>query len=179
MRVLVDVDGVLADLVGELCHRLRGVGLLAAPEDVRHYDFSKVWPQTHLALVYEWMASPGFANELQWYAGAPEFLAGLPGDIVALTHPYHRSQTWAYDRTQWLRGHVHHIVLTASKHLVGGDVLVEDHLDNLNSWLEAHPQGRGVLIDRPWNRDKEAFGRRTFRCRSYADAGRLIAAMAK
>jgi len=43
-------------------------------------------------------------------------------------------------------------VFTGEKHLVRGDVLVEDSPENLDKWLAANPRGFGIIIDQPYNR---------------------------
>jgi 5'(3')-deoxyribonucleotidase len=57
---------------------------------------------------------------------------------------------WVHERLQWLKRHFgfepHEIVFTSQKHLIRGDVLVDDHQEH----VEKFP-GRGVLWAKPHN----------------------------
>lgn len=156
LRVLYDVDGVLADLIGGLCKACSFK--IAEPDNVTAYNFEDCMPKE---VVGEWrsvMLDPGFALSLEPYRGARELVQvalDCGYEVVYVTMPYRASKTWAYDRCEWLDKHMPKapIVLTGHKHLVTGDQLIEDNPENLAKWLEHHPRGMGVLVDRPWNQD--------------------------
>ncbi len=42
-------------------------------------------------------------------------------------------------------------MVTASKHLVVGDLLVDDSIDNVLAWNRAHGAERALLFDAPYN----------------------------
>lgn len=152
-RVLVDCDGVLSDLVGGLCERLGGD---LEPHHFTSYEFAEVMTSNELVRAWGAMSDPGFVLNLANYPDARQFLSSLQklGTVVAVTKPFDKSPTWAYERQRWLwnRG-VELMVHTSEKYMVRGDVLIEDEPHNIGSWLRANPDGRAILIDRPWNQD--------------------------
>jgi 5'(3')-deoxyribonucleotidase len=151
-RILLDVDGVIADLVGDLCSELRAVGYRRQPEDVTTYEFQHALPRDELAVVRGAMVRPGFVASMSWYPGAREFVRELQrlGEVVAVTKPFATSPTWAYERAVWLGRNIEKVVQTAHKELVGGDFLIEDCVANAHTWRHAHPGGHAILLQRPW-----------------------------
>jgi 5'(3')-deoxyribonucleotidase len=156
LRKLYDVDGVLADFIGGLCKGSGGLYRHITPEKVTSYDFEDCLP---FAVVEDWrhqMLMDGFALSLPVYPQAREQVQTYLDsgyDVVYVTKPYRPSRTWAYDRLEWLDKYMPKapVVMTGHKHLIKGDILVEDHPGNLAEWLDHHPTGMGVLVDRPWN----------------------------
>lgn len=151
MRFLVDVDGVVADMVGALCRRVPGV----EPTDFTSFEFNKAWGPAMCQVFYGVMGEPGFVASMSAYMGAHQMVDGLRelGEVVFATAPF-GSATWARERELWLRRQfpsVEHVVHTSAKHLVRGDVIVEDRTANALSWLREHPEGRAVVVRRPWN----------------------------
>lgn len=158
--ILLDVDGVIADLVGALCNAWNAdsspVSPTLAEEDVTAYGFRECLSEEQATAFNEFMARPGFCTCIAQYYGAPRFVERLHVghfDVVAVTKPFHKSATWAAERTQWLKGFgVDKVIHTGHKEYVRGDYLIEDSVDNALKWRAAWPEGRVVLIDRPWNR---------------------------
>jgi 5'(3')-deoxyribonucleotidase len=154
MKVLLDVDGVLADLTGALSKASAG---LFAPEDVTSYNFADCLSKKALAVVNRCMVEPGFVERLPECKGAISLFADLTcagHKPVFVTKPYHKSPTWTYERTRWLEktfGAALEIVHTGHKHLIHGDVLVEDSIENAHGWLVHHPKAWVIIVDRPWN----------------------------
>lgn len=154
LRVLLDVDGVVADLVGALA---QATGLFE-PEAVTAYAFDQCLPPEIVKVIGRVMVRPGFVEDMPTCEGARKLFADLVcagHRPVFVTKPYAKSPTWAYERTRWLHktfGADLHIVHTDKKGLVGGDILVEDSPENIEGWLEEHRKGWAFLVDRPWNR---------------------------
>lgn len=183
MIILTDVDGVLADLVADVCAGLAARGHRRTPEEVTHFDFALSFSAEEMRHVHEIMSAPFFCYGLPWYEGAREFVRDLQGqgEVHAVTAPFRSSPSWMHERVQWLAPAVPaervHFVGGQYKHLVRGDVLIEDHPGNAAAWCDAHPSGVAILLDRPWNRPtaKEFWPHsRMFRARSYAEALQIL-----
>jgi 5'(3')-deoxyribonucleotidase len=76
--------------------------------------------------------------------------------VYIVTSSCDSNETWEYDRKAWLLrnfdiGH-RDIVFTAAKHIVCGDVLVDDKTSTLVEWQAAHPLGVAVQWQAPHNR---------------------------
>jgi 5'(3')-deoxyribonucleotidase len=175
-RVLIDCDGVLADLCGAVC-ALLGNG--RRPEDFERHDFFHTLTPAELARVNAHYEQPGTIEAIPWYPAAKAFAFALRNsgaDLVCVTAPWH-SPTWLAERRAWLRDYVHanDVIGCPSKRKrhVSGDVLIEDRADTLEDWCTDHPRGRGVLIDRPWNRGATLHPRVT-RARTYFEAMRAV-----
>lgn len=185
MRILTDVDGVLADLVSALCERLEWAGYDYSPQDFKAYDFAKTLCGEALERVNLALAEDSFALSLPLYPGASTFLKELAslGEVVAVTSPHKASRTWAHDRTLWCKTHgIDKVIHTSHKDMVTGDVLIEDHPENARTWQTAHPWGRAILIDRPWNQGTDvgfrrvrSYGEALFAVRSFREAGKAAA----
>ncbi len=152
MRILLDVDGVIADLVGDLCRELRASGYKREPEDFTSYEFSSVLPRDEAAVAHGAMIRPGFVQTMSWYPGAKAFVKALQSvaKVVAVTKPFPAGPTWAYERAIWLKGHIDTVIQTEHKELIPGDILIEDYWLNAQKWQTAHPKGHAILIERPW-----------------------------
>ncbi len=163
-RVLVDVDGVVADFTGAtLPHINRILGTSHGPDAVTGYRFSQVFDMNAdqvTALHLAW-GVPGFCQRIAPFTGAAAGVQQLAqiSDVYAVTMPLSALETWTAERDRWLWTHLEipqnrviHAHGTA-KAIVSGDVLIEDNGDNLAAWLLANPDGIGILWSRPYNQD--------------------------
>lgn len=157
-RVLLDVDGVLADFFGKAIEVINEVsGNSFTKQDITDYDMFACLniseeQELECRKIFE---SRGFALDLEIYPDAQEAVEQLKehSDLYFLTSPI-LSETWVHDRRMWLEKHfkVSHerIIFTASKHVVKGDYLIDDSLDNIKKWIE-HNDGIGVLWRQSYN----------------------------
>ena len=169
-RILLDIDGVVADLVGTLCICLKAMGFVRQPEDFTKYVFDDVLsPQERLA-ARKAMGDGYFCQDISWYPDGKIFIEALRqlGEVVAVTKPF-PSPAWAYEREVWLKGHVEHVIHTGAKEMILGNVLIEDCVENAVRWLEHHPGKTAVLIERPWNR-YEAHAHGLVRVKTFTEA---------
>lgn len=164
-RVLLDCDGVLCDLmtptlrvINEYDREPRGLPLYTLA-DLTHwevYSALNVSASTR-ALCRDMWNSPGFARGLLPYAGAVEAVRELKtfADVYVVTSANHESPTWMYDRVQWLQEHFrigpHRVVFTDAKHLVEGDMFVDDKRDN----VAEYNHGAAFLWTQPYNADAQ------------------------
>jgi 5'(3')-deoxyribonucleotidase len=156
-RVLLDVDGPLADFAGGLVGALRRRGFRGSPADIRHWCLRTSLSDEAHAEVDTILSTPGFVRSLSWMPGARWFvreLRRLGCDVACVTSPW-PSRSWIPERLEWLSPLFSLddvlFVRSARKPMIRGDVLVEDHPGTAAAWLEAHPEGTAILVDRPWN----------------------------
>lgn len=161
-RVLLDVDGVCADTVGAIMPHVNRI--LATDYDHRDVTTYKIEQAFNLnadqqvALRMAW-CTRGFCQTIPVYPGVGVGVEALQAvsDVYAVTAPFGGNETWTHERDHWLYNHLsltqHKIIHTSAKYTVDGDFLIEDNMDNLKAWLEAHPDGVGILWDQPYNQD--------------------------
>jgi 5'(3')-deoxyribonucleotidase len=156
VRILCDVDGILADMAGKYIRLLNHqTGRRHTVEDVTEWHFERcVASSEENAAVWREMNEINACYTISPYPDAKDFLASLRtrGEVVAVTTPA-STHRWCFERTQWLLNHgfaLTEIVFTHNKALVRGDVLIDDHPDNIQAFADAG--GVGILLERPWNR---------------------------
>lgn len=153
----LDVDGVLADFVGGVLdesHRRTGRAHLR--EEWRHWH----WPEATLGeLFFDICRGRGFCAGLAPFPEALEWVPRLRevADVRFVTSPM-RGEHWRPERQAWLQRHFgarpEDVTQVKDKHLVTGDVLVDDKADNVRKWKWGKLVGRrrGLLWDAHHNR---------------------------
>lgn len=161
-RVLIDCDGVIADFCGGFLKLVNArFGTSLASTDIGSYDIAKAvgWSTKQANEAYQLIADcPDFAAKLDVFPGAIDGVRRLRevAEIYAVTSPWHTQPTWCHDRSNWLWRHfgipAHHVIHACAKHLVRGDMLVDDKLSHVEEWRAAWPDGVAVLWETPHNR---------------------------
>jgi 5'(3')-deoxyribonucleotidase len=171
MRVLCDVDGVLAQWKTVFKYHLSQVDF--------HIDginwVSPDLPLTTAQRSYAWhkMYERDVALNLDPFPNAIKGLKRIMeiADVYFVTAQVEKSPTWCYDRTNWLIKHFgeeqgNKIILTHHKEICSGDVLIDDKEYNIKAWKEEHPDGLAVLWDHPHNWGQDTVG---IRCKEWSD----------
>lgn len=170
LRVLLDVDGVLCDFLSPFLRLLKAMGIEVSEDDLDGWDVLHHVFQRGLAPRWEslehlrtavWNAWGAALPDLQPYPEAIEAVDALRASgaevyvVTAAMNPRRRND--------WLARHFaiesDHVVYTAAKHLVVGDVFVDDRPENVASWARAHV-GHAVLFAHPFNRSASWSGLR-------------------
>lgn len=150
--VLLDVDDVLCDFTGAALRLISTqLGRPVTYQECRQWDiFSQFLNPVQEGIVRYQVSSRGFCSNLKVLPGALEGLESLrvAAEVYLVTAPY-PSYSWASERLNWIEQHLRfpstHVVLTSAKHLVCGDVLIDDKASNLVEWHKAHPKGVPLL----------------------------------
>lgn len=157
MRILMDVDGVLADFVAA-CSRVLGRRIV--PEQ---WQFIDKLSFTDEHLLKEELKKGSFWRSLTMINGAREGIRQLKKkhEIVYVTSPWVSCKEWGYWRREWLQKRFktknHEIVITNDKRHVFGDAIVDDRPENVRKYLGAYPGARGYLYEHPYNRNEVEF----------------------
>lgn len=153
-RVLLDCDGVLADFHTpclEIINELTGKQF--AVTDIHEWDLFDALGVTGDVknATYDRMNSPGWCSKLKPYPGVAQGVAKLRemADVYVVTAPM-RGDTWHREREKWLWYHFEigpkQVVHTSSKHVVHGDVLIDDRESNLVAWKSDRVNQYGTAI---------------------------------
>jgi len=147
-KILVDVDGVLADFTGivlGLVGEMTGKTFTAA--DVKTWEIFEslqVEPDVR-ERVYRVMRASGGCSRIVPYEGAAEGLGLLRqvADVVFVTSPFKDAPSWTWEREQWLEKHFgvdRRLVIHArDKSHVCGDGILDDNPEHLGMWGKAWP----------------------------------------
>jgi 5'-nucleotidase len=163
MRVLVDMDGVLADFErGFLTKwRARYPDKLSIPiaERTDFYILDQ-YPSAFSPLIKEIMYEPGFIRELRPIPGAIEAMEAMVAagiEVFICSSPFTRYEHCVEEKYAWVDAHlgftwVPRIILAKDKTLINGDVLIDDRpvVDGV-----AEPSWEHVVFDQPYNRAQQ------------------------
>lgn len=161
MIILLDVDGVLADFHGGILELIRDLfGLNLTIQDFKNWDYTSALESEQMKKeLREHIKQAGFISGLKPYPEAQEAVGKLRAlsEVYCVTSPNHTVPTWIPERYEWLTHYFsispQDVILTGKKHLIDGDVMIDDHPGNVASWNTKHPNGFGYLWDRPYTKD--------------------------
>lgn len=152
MRIAIDVDSVLADIIPPILEKLNKIyNKTLQPEDITRWDFP-VNGKSIGFYIKSALADPAFVLNLPEIEDARSVMTSLYGKntlILATGRPnYCKRSTLA-----WLDGRFlyHQIIFSAEKTTqnLNCDLLIDDSLGYMKRFLDSG--GRGILIDKPWN----------------------------
>lgn len=173
IRVGIDVDGVLADLLSPLMKIVSDLlGKTLTVDHVETWDLEELFEKHDaLHLVPELWArarEPSFCRKLDPLPGSIEgvrMIQEAGAEVFVVTSPLHDATTWTYDREVWLKEHFaidrKHVVHTHDKSTFHGHILVDDKPSNVLAWADAQPAREprtGFLWDQSWNKDVDVSG---------------------
>lgn len=193
-RVLVDSDGVMSDLLTPAIEVINKVGGYSfKPEDVKDYNICEGLGVPHMWTALKTAcATPSFVRGFGVIPGSLEGVKELRqiADVYAVTTPM-TVPTWAFERALWLDEKMgftkDFVVQTEAKHVIEGDILIDDKPQNVEEWAKHHPEGLGIIFNATYNRDFVTMQKNIVRalgwkhavelCRAYFTVQSSVAAM--
>lgn len=161
MIVLLDCDGVISDFTGHVLETAFEItGFLRWREDVTTWS---IWEhlganREELKRIKAEVSQPGWCSSIPPFPGAKDFVEALAAEheLYFVTSPWN-SVAWCYERGEWLRNQFGsvlggRVIHTSHKHLVKGDLIIDDKPKNVREWVRSNPLGMGLLFDQPSNR---------------------------
>ena len=161
-RILVDMDGVIADWGHAYNRSLDTFGEDAAGiprhEDQQTFDLNKDRTERERGIIGAIMIEPGFYSRLEPIEGAQQALKAMLErgyDVRIVTSPWVSNSTCASDKLNWIVKHYGshwgpRVIITSDKTLVRGDFLIDDKPD-ING--AADPEWEHIVFDQPYNRN--------------------------
>jgi 5'-nucleotidase len=147
-RILVDMDGVLADVY----HRFfelheKDFGNKLSIEEIAGLKEAEAFPNQ-----LKWVNSPGFFRSIPVMAGSQTGLKRLNDHyevvVVSMATEFPKSLT---DKQLWLNEHFpfitwRQIVFCGTKDIIQADIMIDDHLKNLDNFM-----GETIIYTQPHN----------------------------
>lgn len=157
-RVNWDLDGVIAPLFEQTLQIYNAkYDDTLKPSDAKSYWISDLPLKCSADEMHDLMANIDYAD-MTPYPGMVEIARdiadmGFISAVVSSLMWFHPTNTHAVEKRQWVHkylGKDFATVFTGDKHWCcrhKDDILIDDKPDNIKHW-----PGRGVLLERPWNR---------------------------
>ena len=155
MRILIDMDGVMADTVEHWLSRYNEeYDDRLTHNDITQWEIHKfVKPECGLSM-YKIMEREGFFLDLKPMPHLSESMRELQDmghDLVVVTATPTNSRTGLYDKVKWLKTNLpwfdaNNFVSTSLKGVVDGDLLIDDGPHNIAGF-----PGATCVYDQPWN----------------------------
>lgn len=165
VTLLLDCDGVLAD-VQQACLDLvyRETGLVYNKSDIKHWDiFDEPTLQMFDKRVFFSEVSSGkFVRGIRPFNDAKEMMPELKNlaNVHIVTAPLLDESgvimgRWVEERCWWLNVHFgfnsKQVTFSSEKHLLNGDVFVDDKPANVAAWKKKYPQKIAILWKTSFN----------------------------
>lgn len=153
-RLLLDMDGVLADTMGGVFSRLDEMGY----DHVTHADIDEYWfkgAPVEASVMLDIMREPNFFIYLDVITGAVRAVNRLRDkyDVVVCSAPMSGSPDCEEDKRDWLecyfdREFAERAIITTDKAQVLGKAIIED-----NPYIEVPYEV--IMFDQAWNKDRQ------------------------
>lgn len=149
--VLLDIDGVIANfrkLYVDCCNEANKTQY-TVKDTGSEWFFARSMRLSREQQRKTWKAidDPGRAKQIEPLPGAVAGVYELlrVANVYFVSAPVPTSPTWTYDRANWLSDVLginarEHLVFTSQKHLVQGNILVDDKPEAVLEWLRANPE---------------------------------------
>lgn len=176
MTVLVDMDDVIEKLVdGWVDYNNEKFGTDVKPEDVKDWNMSLAFPTLTREQVYAAEMDESLWDRVKPMPGADEALRSLIADghdVYIVTATRYETLRAKMDKVlfryfpylSW-----NNVIITSNKHLIRGDVLIDDGPHNLMGG-----DYRKILFDANHNRNFDETSVGAVRVRSWEEALRII-----
>lgn len=164
MRILVDIDNTIADLLGGFLRDYNAMfGDTLTPDQVTDYDFARVVKPEAVYKMDDVFGRDGFFRGLEPFPGAVETVTGWMKEheviFVTAVKPSHVA---AYgEKSRWLEEHFgvlkrnQLVFATQTRGLLRADLLVDDKPSNVKAFKKHNPEGKAFCIAYPYNQDLE------------------------
>lgn len=157
MRVIIDVDDVLADLITVWVRRYnKKYHDNLKVKNITDWNIAKFTKAECGDKIYEFIESPHLYNYIKPLPYALEGVNEIRDLGFEIVYATHSTVGAAGRKYLWLKQHgfwneKDHYVETKSKHILNGNLMIDDNYSNIEKFI-ANTSGFGLLMTRPWNK---------------------------
>jgi 5'(3')-deoxyribonucleotidase len=152
--LLVDMDGVICDLLPSWLHEYGNLsGEWLHLDDIVEYGHERYVSNTELF----WEALEMALEVASPMVGSGQFNTLCDNYNTYIVTYAHSAAPGAHRiKLEWLARYFpdfpqDRVIFTKHKHLVRGDILIEDSQDNIQAWLGTEAAGRAFVVKAPYN----------------------------
>lgn len=183
-RLLCDVDNVCADWTGHVLAELEFVlGRPSPPRELQmKHDINPILDEEQRELLLTMLSGPTFWATLPVIPGAQEGIRVIEDaghEVFFVSTPWISCDTWERERRSWLAMHFgadyKQLVPVHHKHIIQGDVFVDDRPDKVKKWMQANPYGSTFIYSQPYNAKERQ--RQDWPFFTWDDPGQLLLAL--
>lgn len=160
LRILVDIDGTLCDTLGPWLDRIHEkTGVRAFKQDIVKWNIHECTPLDNLTpyTIFDILHEPGFYRKLPPLPYSQKALKALKDDgheIYLVTA--RQSDTGLSETLGWATEHfsfidIKQVIFCYDKHLIKGDILIDDKAETLVQYKNHHPDSKVMGISYPYN----------------------------
>lgn len=162
MRILIDMDAIIVDLLNPWieAYNAKRLGAHFKIDDVHSWDLHLCtpYPNENDVYIYKIIEQPGWFRNLKPLPGAIEAVSKLQLNNECYIVSTAGTPISYTEKIQWLNQYLpsftkRNIILTGAKHLVQGDVLIDDSPANAAAYRKAWPESKILTIRYPYNTD--------------------------
>lgn len=187
MRIVVDMDEVLAQFVAKVLKRWNAInGRDIKREQINCWRMEEILGVDTLGrsaegLIDEWLAEEGFFEDLEPVSGAIEGFSSLRKmghDVVVATSIPEVAVHSFTGKRRWMRRYfpdwsMKNFIGVSRKGLIDGDILIDDGTHNIEEWLTPLEYHRlAIVFDAPWNQGVDTVG--SVRAFNWEDVLRIV-----
>jgi len=162
-EVLLDIDGVAANFI-EGCRPAAEsiIGRTVHHDEIDQFMIERAlgMDEAQTAELYKHVMTEGWCRSLPAYEGAKEAVNYIRqfADVIPVTAHFFDSKHWVHERDLWIVEHLGipmtDIVHTHRKFQIDGDILIDDKISHIRSWIGRRPTKRAVLFQRKYNQNE-------------------------
>ena len=164
MRIIVDMDEVLAQFVNRVLERWNMINRTKFKrDDIDAWQMESTLGPGSYGLIEKWISEPNFFENLVPVDGAIEGFNELrrSHDVVIATSLAGEVENGFDSKRRWVKKYfpdfdLKNFICTSRKDLLKGDVLIDDAAHYLQAWRDAG-NIRGITMHARWNRDMTLF----------------------
>lgn len=185
MKILIDMDDVMEDLLGAWLDWLnKKYNILVTKSDIKTWSMHKCFEKyvndgtMNVQDIYDPLYTSEFWDTVKPKDNAVELVKMLNDkyEIYVATASHYKTIESKVDRClfkyfdflNW-----NQVITIHNKSMLRGDVLIDDNYDNIKSFVESSDNAFGILVTAEYNKNEE-LSNRMFRANTWGEIVRLV-----